>query len=116
MLEVIAQHDYAGSRFLRGVAIDEAFRDPKYAQGPFARLYDLLATDAIDLNHGERLVRVGRQLSEYLVFQTMWRCSSRASATGSAGRWPRSRPNRSWRHESTSPRPCCVPNATNART
>lgn len=72
MLEVIAQHDYAGSRFLRGVAIDEAFRDPKYAQGPFARLYDLLATDAIDLNHGERLVRVGRQLSEYLVFQTMW--------------------------------------------
>ena len=53
-------------------ALREAFRDPKFARGPFARLYELLAPAAIDVNTGERLVRIDRHLSEYLPFQTMW--------------------------------------------
>jgi hypothetical protein len=53
-------------------ALREAFRDRAFAQGPFAALYDLLAPSHIDVNTGERLVRIDRHLSEYFLFQTLW--------------------------------------------
>jgi len=53
-------------------AMHEAFRDPKFATGPFAALYELLAPASIDVNTGERLVRIDRHLSEYFLFQTLW--------------------------------------------
>jgi hypothetical protein len=53
-------------------AMREAFRDAKFAQGPFATLYDLLAPSAIDVSTGERLVRIDRHLSEYFIVQTLW--------------------------------------------
>ncbi|MFA7280210.1 MAG: ankyrin repeat domain-containing protein [Sterolibacterium sp.] len=53
-------------------AMREAFRDPKFAAGPFAALYELLAPASIDVNTGERLVRIDRHLSEYFLFQTLW--------------------------------------------
>ena len=49
-----------------------AFRDAKYARGPFAALYELLAPPSVDVNTGERLVRIDRHLSEYFLFQTLW--------------------------------------------
>jgi hypothetical protein len=53
-------------------ALREAFRDAKFATGPFAALYELLAPPTIDVNTGNCLVRVDRHLSEYLLFQTLW--------------------------------------------
>ena len=53
-------------------ALREAFGDAKFARGPFAALYELLAPASIDVNSGERLVRIDRHLSEYFLFQTMW--------------------------------------------
>lgn len=53
-------------------ALREAFRDPAFAKGPFARLYDCLAPSAVDVNTGKRMVRIDRHLSEYLLFQTLW--------------------------------------------
>ncbi len=53
-------------------AMREAFRDPKLARGPFAALYELLAPASVDVNTGERLVRIDRHLSEYFLFQTLW--------------------------------------------
>jgi hypothetical protein len=53
-------------------ALREAFRDAKFASGPFAALYEHLAPASIDVNTGERLVRIDRHLSEYLLFQTLW--------------------------------------------
>ena len=53
-------------------AMREAFRDPKFACGPFAALYELLAPASVDVNTGERLVRIDRHLSEYFLFQTLW--------------------------------------------
>jgi hypothetical protein len=53
-------------------ALREAFRDAKFAAGPLAALYDQLAPASIDINTGERLVRIDRHLSEYLLFQTLW--------------------------------------------
>jgi len=53
-------------------ALREAFRDPAFSQGPFARLYECLAPSAVDVNTGERLVRIDRHLSEYFLFQTLW--------------------------------------------
>ena len=50
----------------------EAFRDPKFARGTFAALYELLAPASVDVNTGERLVRIDRHLSEYFIFQTLW--------------------------------------------
>lgn len=49
-----------------------AFRDPKYARGQFGTLYELIAPPSIDVNTGERLVRIDRHLSEYFLFQTLW--------------------------------------------
>jgi hypothetical protein len=53
-------------------AMRETFRDQKVGGGPFAALYDLLAPAAIDVNTGDRLVRIDRHLSEYFLFQTLW--------------------------------------------
>jgi Ankyrin repeat len=53
-------------------AMREAFRDAKYARGSFASLFELLAPAAIDVNAGERMVRIDRHLSEYFLFQTLW--------------------------------------------
>ncbi|MBL8415978.1 MAG: hypothetical protein JNM42_16225, partial [Propionivibrio sp.] len=50
----------------------EAFRDPKFARGAFAALYEILAPASVDVNTGERLVRIDRHLSEYFIFQTLW--------------------------------------------
>jgi len=50
----------------------EAFRDPRFAAGPFAALYELLAPASVDVNTGARLVRIDKHLSEYFLFQTMW--------------------------------------------
>lgn len=53
-------------------AMREAFRDAKFAGGPFAPLYEHLAPANIDVNTGDRLVRIDRHLSEYFLFQTLW--------------------------------------------
>ncbi|MFN0301125.1 MAG: ankyrin repeat domain-containing protein [Burkholderiales bacterium] len=53
-------------------ALLEAFRDAAFAKGPFGTLYDLLAPSAVDVMIDERLVRIDRHLSEYLLFQTLW--------------------------------------------
>jgi hypothetical protein len=53
-------------------AMREAFRDAKFAAGPFAAMYGLLAPHSLDVNTGERLVRIDRHLSEYFLFQTLW--------------------------------------------
>jgi Ankyrin repeats (3 copies) len=53
-------------------ALREAFRDARFARGPFAALYEHLAPASIDVNTGDRLVRIDRHLSEYFLFQTMW--------------------------------------------
>ncbi len=63
--------DHFGSNALHW-AMREAFRDPKFARGPFAALYELLAPPSVDVNTGERLVRIDRHLSEYFLFQTLW--------------------------------------------
>ncbi|WP_416574476.1 AAA family ATPase [Niveispirillum sp. KHB5.9] len=53
-------------------AMQEAFREERFAKGPFAALYDLLAPASIDINTGDRLVRIDRHLVEYSLFQTFW--------------------------------------------
>ncbi|MEK7436654.1 MAG: ankyrin repeat domain-containing protein [Pseudomonadota bacterium] len=53
-------------------ALREAFRDAKFACGPVATLYEHLAPASIDVNTGDRLVRIDRHLSEYFLFQTLW--------------------------------------------
>ena len=63
--------DHYGANALHW-AMREAFTDEKYARGPFAALYELLAPASIDVNTGNRLVRIDRHLSEYFLFQTMW--------------------------------------------
>lgn len=63
--------DHYGANALHW-AMRQAFTDEKYARGPFAALYELLAPGSIDVNTGNRLVRIDRQLSEYFLFQTLW--------------------------------------------
>lgn len=53
-------------------ALRAAFADPAFAHGPLAALYDLLAPPCIDINTGDRLVRIDQRISEYLLLQTMW--------------------------------------------
>jgi hypothetical protein len=63
--------DHYGCNALH-VALREAFRDPTFAQGPTAALYDLLAPAHVDVKASERLVRIDKHLSEYFLFQTFW--------------------------------------------
>lgn len=53
-------------------AMREAFADQAFAKGPFGALYDRLAPASLDINTGERLVRIDRHLSEYFLAQTFW--------------------------------------------
>jgi len=53
-------------------AMREAFRDAAFARGPFAALYELLAPASVDVNTGNRLVRIDRHQAEYFLFQTCW--------------------------------------------
>ncbi|MEO6744589.1 MAG: ankyrin repeat domain-containing protein [Caldimonas sp.] len=63
--------DHLGRNALHA-ALLEAFRDQKFARGPFAALYELVAPASVDLKSGNRLVRIDRHLSEYLLLQTLW--------------------------------------------
>lgn len=54
------------------VVLREAFRNAKFAHGPAATLYELLAPSHLDVKTGERLVRIDRHLTEYFLFQTFW--------------------------------------------
>lgn len=53
-------------------AILEAARKPKYAEGAFAAIYQRIAPSSIDFKVGDRLIRIDRHLSEYLLIQTLW--------------------------------------------
>ncbi|MEN8259564.1 MAG: ankyrin repeat domain-containing protein, partial [Pseudomonadota bacterium] len=53
-------------------ALAEAFREPKFAKGAFAAIYERIAPAAVDVMVGERLVRIDRHLTEYFLFQTLW--------------------------------------------
>lgn len=64
-------HDHLGRNSLH-VALHAAFQDREFARGPFAALYERIAPAFIDLQAGERLVRIDRHLTEYLLFQTFW--------------------------------------------
>ncbi len=63
--------DHLGRNALHWAML-EAFRDAAFAKGPFGTLYDLLAPSAVDVMSEERLVRIDKHLSEYLLFQTLW--------------------------------------------
>ncbi len=63
--------DHLGRNALHWAML-EAFRDPTFARGPFAAIYELIAPAAVDVMSGERLVRIDRHLSEYFLFQTLW--------------------------------------------
>lgn len=53
-------------------AMATALRDSAYAAGPFGAVYQLVAPACIDVMAGERLVRIDKRQSEYLLVQTMW--------------------------------------------
>jgi hypothetical protein len=53
-------------------AMATAFRDGGYATVSFGAVYQLVAPASIDVMAGERLVRIDRHQSEYLLLQTMW--------------------------------------------
>jgi hypothetical protein len=53
-------------------AMRKAFRHPDYARRNFATLYELLAPSSVDVSTGDRMVRLDRHLSEYVLFQTLW--------------------------------------------
>lgn len=63
--------DHLGRNALHWAML-ESFRDQRFARGPFAALYELIAPAAVDVMSGERLVRIDRHLSEYFLFQTLW--------------------------------------------
>lgn len=53
-------------------AMATALRDHDYAETSFGAVYNLVAPACIDVMAGERLIRIDRRQSEYLLFQTMW--------------------------------------------
>jgi hypothetical protein len=63
--------DHLGRNALH-LSLLEAFRDARFASGPFAVLYELIAPASLDLMSSDRLVRIDRHLSEYLLVQTFW--------------------------------------------
>jgi hypothetical protein len=76
--------DHLGRNALHWAMVT-AFRDGAYATTSFGAVYQLVAPACIDVMAGERLVRIDRQQSEYLLFQTMWvlfkSCFGRADAS-----------------------------------
>ena len=78
--------DHLGQNALHW-ALREAMRDAQFAHGPFPALYERIAPATLDLMAGQRLVRLERHLSEYLLLQTLWVLFRPAfAASGSAGR------------------------------
>ena len=63
--------DHLGRNALHWAML-EAFRDARFARESFAAIYELIAPAAVDVMSGERLVRIDRHLSEYLLFQSLW--------------------------------------------
>ncbi|MGH8551001.1 MAG: ankyrin repeat domain-containing protein [Methylococcales bacterium] len=63
--------DHLGRNALHWAMI-EAFREPKFATGGFAAIYERIAPPVVDLMVGERLVRIDRHLTEYFLLQTLW--------------------------------------------
>ena len=53
-------------------AMATALRDGAYAKTSFSAIYHLVAPSSFDVMAGERLVRIDRRQSEYLLFQLMW--------------------------------------------
>lgn len=53
-------------------AMLQAFQDGDFGRQQFPALYELLAPGHIDINTGERLVRIDRHLTEYFLLQTLW--------------------------------------------
>lgn len=53
-------------------ALRMAFEQPEFARHSFAAVFERVAPAAIDLQADDRLLRIDRQLSEYLLVQTMW--------------------------------------------
>jgi len=53
-------------------AMLQAFSNTEMARRSFAGIYELLAPASVDVNTGDRLVRIDRHLSEYFLFQTLW--------------------------------------------
>jgi hypothetical protein len=53
-------------------ALQRAFTDPDFATASLPLVYELIAPSCIDLQAGERLVRIDRRLTEYLLLQTLW--------------------------------------------
>ena len=68
--EVERCDDYGGAAL--HWALREAFERPDYAQAILPALYERLAPPALDVQAGERLLRIDRRQSEYLVMQTLW--------------------------------------------
>ena len=53
-------------------ALQRAFVDPDFAAVALPQMYELIAPSFIDVKAGERLVRIDRHLTEYLLVQTLW--------------------------------------------
>lgn len=53
-------------------ALREALVDARFAHGPFAPLWALLAPPYLDLRRDNQLLRLDRSLPEYLLVQTLW--------------------------------------------
>lgn len=54
------------------IALDRIFFDKERAKSSGGALYELLAPAHVDVKSGDRLVRVDKHVSEYLLFQTFW--------------------------------------------
>jgi ankyrin repeat protein/UvrD-like helicase family protein len=63
-------------------ALAAAFAEPLFAQGPLAAIYERVAPAALDVKVDDRLVRIDRHLSEYLLWQTLWTLSVRVMSCG----------------------------------
>ena len=68
-------------------AMREAFREPNYAKTAFAAIYELIAPSRIDVQAGERLVRIDRHQTEYFLFQTLWALFPSRFHTYGMGDW-----------------------------
>ncbi|MFP5503591.1 MAG: AAA family ATPase [Candidatus Sericytochromatia bacterium] len=63
-------------------AMARAYDDPEYGEERFPELYERLAPPSVDVKVGDRLVRIDRHLSEYVLFQTMWALFRRRFSEG----------------------------------
>lgn len=68
-------------------ALQRAFADAQFAGTSLAPLYERIAPPSIDFQAGERLVRVDRRLTEYLLLQTLWTLFRSSFPRGHSERW-----------------------------